>query len=97
MGPHKYDAGCILGVSNGVVTVGDEMWAYYTAITTTHGGFVPEKEISIARAAWRVDGFVSLDADGEDGIVETVTLKPAGDQLIVNVDASGGRVSRCRP
>ncbi len=90
LGPHDYDAGCILGVSNGVVTVGDEMWAYYTAITTTHGGFVPEKEITIARAAWRVDGLVSLDADREDGIVETVALKPSGSRLTVNVDASEG-------
>lgn len=90
LGPHDYDAGCILGVSNGVVTVGDEMWAYYTAITTTHGGFVPEKEITIARAGWRVDGFVSLDADGEDGIVETVALKPSGSRLTVNVDAAEG-------
>lgn len=90
LGPHDYDAGCILGVSNGVVTVGDEMWAYYTAITTTHGGFVPEKEITIARAAWRLDGFVSLDADGEDGIVETVALKPSGSRLTINVDAAEG-------
>lgn len=90
MGPYKYDAGCILGVSNGVVIVGDEMWAYYTAITTTHGGFVPEKEITIARAAWRLDGFVSLDADGANGVVETVALKPAGNRLTVNVDALAG-------
>ncbi len=90
LGPHSYDAGCILGVSNGVVTVGDEMWAYYTAITTTHGGFVPEKEITIGRAAWRRDGFVSLDADDEGGVVETVALKPAGARLTVNVDASEG-------
>ena len=90
LGPHDYDAGCILGVSNGVVTVGDEMWAYYTAITTTHGGFVPEKEITIARAAWRLDGFVSLDADGEDGVVETVALKPSGSRLTINVDAAEG-------
>ncbi len=93
LGPHAYDAGCILGVTNGVVTVGDELWAYYTAITTTHGGFIPEKEITIARAAWRLDGFVSLDADGEDGIVETVPLNPSGSRLTVNADASAGELS----
>lgn len=92
LGPYDYDAGCILGVSNGVVTVDDEMWAYYTAITTTHGGFAPEKVITIARAAWRRDGFVSLDADGEDGLVETFTLKPTGNHLEVNVDAAGGEL-----
>ena len=91
LGPSAYDAGCILGVSNGVVVVGDEMWAYYTAITTTHGGFVPEKVISIGRAAWRLDGFVSLDAEGSDGVVETVPLQPAGSKLSVNVEAAAGQ------
>ncbi len=91
LGPSAYDAGCILGVSNGVAVVDDEMWAYYTAITTTHGGFVPEKVISIGRAAWRLDGFVSLDAEGSAGVVETVSFKPAGSKLSVNVEAAGGQ------
>ncbi len=91
-GPHAYDAGCILGVSNGPVIVGDEMWAYYTAITTPHGGYIPEKQITIGRAAWRLDGLVSLDADGPDGQVETVLLDPVGDRLVVNADAGGGRL-----
>ncbi len=49
-GPHAYDAGCILGVCNQPTLVGDQMWLYYTAITTTHGGYVPKKKITIARA-----------------------------------------------
>ncbi|MHB8899649.1 MAG: glycoside hydrolase family protein [Thermoguttaceae bacterium] len=92
LGPGAYDAGCILGVTNGLVTVGDQMWAYYTAITTTHAGFVPEKEISIGRAAWRLDGLVSLDADGDEGLVETVPLEPAGSALVINADAAGGEL-----
>ena len=75
-GPYDYDAGCILGVANSPVAVGDQMWLYYTAITTTHGGYLPEKRITIALAAWRRDGFVSLDAEEEEGVVETVVLKP---------------------
>src|SRR5262249_2084619 len=62
--PGSFDAGCILGVSNPIVH-DDEIWVYYTAITTTHGGDLPAKRISIGRAAWRVDGFASLHA--EDG------------------------------
>lgn len=89
-GPGAYDAGCILGVTNGVVTAGNEIWAYYTAITTTHAGYVPKKQITIGRAAWRVDGFVSLDADRENGVVETVLLAPRGDRLAVNADIEGG-------
>lgn len=89
-GPHNYDAGSILGVANVPVLVGDEMWFYYTAITTTHGGHLPEKEITIALARWRLDGFVSLDAGSEPGIVETVPLQTGGGRLTVNVDASRG-------
>ena len=91
-GPYDYDAGCILGVANSPVFVGDQMWLYYTAITTTHGGYMPKKRITIARAVWRRDGFVSLDADDEAGVVETVALQPVADQLFVNADASRGEL-----
>lgn len=95
-GPDGYDAGCILGVANGVITIGNELWTYYTAITTTHGGFVPEKRITIALAKWRLDGFVSLDAD-EDGIVRTVPLEGPGGTLAVNAVADQLRVAVLDP
>lgn len=89
-GPHAYDAGCILGVANAPVMVDDQLWVYYTGITTTHGGYLPEKEITIALAKWRLDGFVSLDAGDEPGMVETVPLRFHGDRPMVNADASEG-------
>ncbi len=92
-GPYPYDAGCILGVANGPVSVDDQLWLYYTAITTTHGGCLPEKQITVARAAWRRDGFVSLDASQKPGIVETVLLKPIGNRLTINADAAKGRIT----
>ncbi len=88
-GPHGYDAGCILGVANTPVIVDDEMWLYYTAITTTHGGFIPEKRITIALAKWRLDGFVSLDAGETTGIVETVPLRLPSGTLTVNAEVDG--------
>ena len=91
-GPGAFDAGCILGVSNWPVVVGDEVWFYYTAITTTHGGHLPEKVITIARASWRLDGFVSLGAGSDGGVVETVLLLCDGDRLVVNADAVGGEL-----
>ncbi len=91
-GPHGYDAGCILGVVNTPVIVDNEVWLYYTAITTTHGGFVPEKKITIARAAWRLDGWVSLDAGASGGIVETVPVETNGLRLTVNAEASRGEL-----
>lgn len=91
-GPHDYDAGCILGVTNTPIVTEDEVWIYYSAITTTHGGYIPKKQISIARAAWRLDGWCSLHA-GEEGVVETVALEPEGDSLVVNAAAANGRVT----
>lgn len=91
----SYDAGCILGVSNAVVTE-NEIWVYYTAITTTHGGDLPAKRITIGRASWRLDGFASLRA--EQGSVTTTPVAVAGKQVLVNaqgkvevelLDASG--------
>ena len=92
-GPHAYDAGCILGVANAPVVVGNELWLYYTAITTTHGGYLPKKKITIARASWRLDGFVSLDAGEDGGVVDSVPLATTGRRLFVNVDASQGELS----
>ena len=65
---------------------------FLKAITTPHGGALPAKRITIGRAAWRLDGFVSLDAGPEGGVVETVGLRPQGRRLEVNADASRGRL-----
>ena len=92
-GPAAFDAGCILGMANTPVLFDDEIWLYYTAITTGHGGAMPEKRITIGRAAWRRDGFVSLDAGKQGGLVETVPLELTADRLIVNADASHCRLA----
>ena len=91
--PGSYDAGCILCSADRPVIHGDEVWHYYTAINTLHGGPLPPKTATIARAAWRLDGFVSLDAGHFDGIVETVPLNLPAGRLEVNADASGGSLS----
>lgn len=92
LGPYHYDSGSILGVCNSPVIVGDEMWMYYTAMTTTHGGYLPDKELSIARAAWRLDGMVSMQAGNETGSIETVSLQTEGEKLYVNADMKNGEL-----
>ena len=92
-GPSAFDRGCILGVCNTPVVHGDETWVYYTAVNTTHGGAMPEKRITIGRAEWRRDGFVSLRAGNRAGVVETPALRLSGNRLIVNANASGGRLA----
>lgn len=79
----------IMHVATAPLIVGDEIWHYYTAIDTTHGA--PKKQITVALARWRLDGFVSLDAGAEEGVVETALLNPrAAYALEVNADASRG-------
>jgi hypothetical protein len=56
-GPFDCDAGCVFNLSSAPVIVGDEVWLYYTGLTTTHGGTTPPKRGSIALAKWRLDGF----------------------------------------
>jgi hypothetical protein len=89
--PGTFDGGSILGVSSTAVHVGDETWVYYTAMTTTHGGPMPPKRLTIGRAAWRRHGFVSLDAAGH-GRVETKPLRLGASSLVINADASRGEL-----
>jgi hypothetical protein len=92
LGPHAYDAGSIFGLCNAPVIVGDEVWMYYTAVTTPHGGLPPEKQQSIARASWRIDGFASLRAREKPGVIETHTFTSEGTHLFVNADLTTGRL-----
>lgn len=90
LGPHAYDAGSIFGLCNAPVFVGDEMWMYYTAVTTPHGGLPPEKQQSIALATWRIDGLASLQAKEKEGSIETHEFIPEGTHLSVNVGVGKG-------
>ena len=90
--PGTYDAGCILQCATEPVIFQDEVWVYYTAINTTHGGRLADKVITIGRASWRLDGFVSLDAGSAGGMVETVPLRSPGGHLEVNANASNGKM-----
>jgi hypothetical protein len=61
-------------------------------MTTTHGGALPDKQMAIARAAWRLDGMVSLHAADSEGVIETVPIQPEGDRLFVNADVRTGQL-----
>ena len=91
--PGSFDAGCILCSADRPLIRGDEVWHYYTAVSTMHGGPMPPKTISIGLAKWRLDGFVSLDAGHFGGVVETVPLQLSGEGLEVNVDAGAGSLA----
>ncbi|HOZ47566.1 MAG TPA: hypothetical protein PLO37_20445 [Candidatus Hydrogenedentes bacterium] len=76
-------------MANQPTVVGDEIGLYSTAIPTTHGGYIPKKRITVARAAWTRDRFVSLDAEGV-GEVQTRAFACPGRRVHVNADVSGG-------
>jgi len=91
-GPHEYDAGCILGVANQPVVAGDQMWLYYTAINTTHGGAIPPKQVAVARASWPRDRWVSLDAGSGGAVAETEPVRLGDGAIAVNAEARDGEV-----
>jgi hypothetical protein len=90
-GPYEYDKGMVFGVCNTPVFVGDEMWMYYSASTDIHCGTSPDKKVSVGRAAWRIDGMVSLQAE-EEGIIQTACFRKQGDHLFVNADVRKGQL-----
>lgn len=82
----------VMHVSSEPLIVGDEVWQYYTALSAGHGG-PPDKAKGIALARWRLDGFVSLDAGAQEGVVETKPITDRTGVLEINADAAHGRVA----
>lgn len=83
----------IMNVAVAPIVVGDEVWHYYTGINGTHGAPIPPKRITIGLAKWRLDGFVSLDAAADEGVVETTAITDRTGRLEVNARvAAGGRL-----
>jgi len=72
------------------IRVGDELWFYYSGRTGTHQANVSTGSIGLATL--RVDGFVSVDADNEEGMLMTKPLRLKGSSLYVNADARGGEI-----
>jgi len=68
-------------IQNGLVRRGDELWQYVNIF----GG-------NIIRLTQRLDGFVSLDADEQPGVIITRPFVFEGEKLTLNVDAGKGSV-----
>jgi hypothetical protein len=77
---------------NEPLEVGDEIWLYYTEANGAHPITPFEKARSqIRAAAWRKDGFVSMDCAGK-GTLTTPWVVFEGKQLQVNFKAESLRV-----
>lgn len=68
--------------------VGDEMWFYYGGRSTLHNESPNDGSIGLAKL--RLDGFVSLDAGDQPGVLITQPVVLKGRSLFVNADARGG-------
>jgi hypothetical protein len=69
----------------GLIRRGDEIWQYVEYSTGPHGA----GEEFCVRVSQRLDGFVSLDANSTIGTIVTRPFVFCGDQLLLNVAASG--------
>ena len=100
LGGGAYDLQGLLGPSNAVVR-GDELWFYYTG--TKQYAFITSGDVpgyddyhpdtgAVCLAVLRRDGFISLDAGEEVGVICTEPFTLNGDTLFVNVDVPNGEL-----
>ncbi len=88
----EFDGGMIMGTATQPIIATDEIHWYYTGARHTHGLALKERYKAIGRVTWRLDGFASLDANLDDGVVETVPLYIPDGELEINADATDGMV-----
>ena len=95
LGAGAYDLATIIGPSAPVVH-GDELWFYYTGLRQYGGpspqGGAEQDRAAICLAVLRRDGFVSLDAGEQEGVLLTSPFAWSGGTLHVNVNAPHGQV-----
>ena len=78
------------------LVVGDEIRIYYAGIASRHWDSYhgdPTDTSAIGLATLRLDGFVSVDAGAQEGVLTTRPLVFIGDALEVNVSAAGGSIA----
>ncbi len=95
MGNGSLDTGQILAASH-PIQMGEELWFYYTGIDVRYRPNTPnindEFHGAIHLGRLRLDGFVSLRAGIEGGIIETRAVKFEGGRIYVNTDAAQGGI-----
>jgi hypothetical protein len=92
VGQGAYDLTQLLGPSAPVIR-GDELWFYYTGIKYRNPPKDADPNVgAICLAVLRRDGFISLDADANNGMILTKPFTVAAGTLLVNVDAPTGEL-----
>ena len=88
--PGQWDCGSVYTVNKPIV-VGDEIWLYYSGRDRGHYS-TPDTVGSIGLATWRLDGFVSINANADTGTLTTKPLTFSGNSLVINASAPAGSV-----
>ena len=81
----------IFAISGTPIHIGNELYLYYNTHRSTHYTGHGNRYGAIGLATLRLDGFVSMHAEGE-GFVVTKPFTFRGDTLQVNADAGRGRL-----
>jgi len=85
-----WDWGNIQSVGGGLIVVGDELRLYYSGRARTDAFWDASGGTGVA--VLRRDGFASLDAGADGGLLLTRPLRFAGHHLFVNLAAPHGRL-----
>ncbi len=92
--PGSWDKTWVTPSQNPPIRVGDKLYIFYQGRQTLHWAVAPFGHIgSVGLAFLRVDGFVSLDAQCEEGSVTTAPLLLEGTTLYINAFARPGTVT----
>ena len=94
LGGGAYDLACVLPPSCPVVR-DDQLWFYYTGgmnygLVLNRG--VDSDTFAVCLAILRRDGFISLDAGEEEGMLLAEPFTMPGDAMFVNADAFKGEI-----
>lgn len=76
--------------TNPPIRVGDELWCYYSGRTSDHR--TQPQTGAVGLATLKVDRFVSMDADANEGTLTTKPVLLQGDRLTLNADARAGEI-----
>ncbi|MBN1344201.1 MAG: hypothetical protein JXQ73_16060 [Phycisphaerae bacterium] len=72
------------------ILVGDDLWIYYRSVNRRPDDKNPKIGHAIGLAVLRRDGFVSLNAGDEPGMIVTRPLNAPGKSLFVNAEVADG-------
>jgi len=87
--PGSYDYGNLDEAGN-PIRIGNELWLFYSGRSILHGQRAADTDGSLCAATLRLDGFVSLGAGEEEGMLLTKPVLLGGKTLFINADAQYG-------